>query len=260
MGMIIKISRRFIILLCCMLVSCNTSQKIVYMQDAVSGITNKTVSYMGIVIQPKDVLSIVVNSKDPELAVGFNLQMFPSTTGGYSSYMDRLGYQVDLDGNIDFPILGKLKVAGLTREQVSSMIQEQISSEGLIKDAIVTTEYMNFKVSVLGEVRNPGTFSLTDDRITILEALGKAGDLTIYGRRDNVLVSREKEGRVIFYRVDLRTEALLTSPAYYLQQNDVVYVQPNNTVIARSRINENRSVSVWISIASLLTSLTILLK
>ena len=150
------------------------------------------------------------------------------------------------------------KVSGMTRERLSSMIKQRLQ-EDLIKDAIVTIDFMNFKISVLGEVRSPGMFNLADDRITLLDAISRAGDLTIYGRRDNILVRRETEGRVIFYRVDLRTEALLSSPAYYLQQNDVVYVEPNNTMVARSRINENRSIGVWISLASTLMSLTSLI-
>ena len=251
----------FVILSCCVLFSCKTSQKVVYMQDAVAGLPKETSSNAGITVQPKDVLSIVVSSRNPELATGFNLplqQYYAGSTEASSAYNYRqLGYQVDLEGYIDFPVLGRLRVAGLTRERLSAMIKARLQ-EDLIRDAIVTVDFMNFKVSVLGEVNNPGTFSVSDDRITLLEALGRASDLTIYGRRDNVLVRRETEGRVVFYRVDLRTEAFLTSPAYFLQQNDVVYVEPNNTMVARSRINENRSLGVWISLASFLTSLSIL--
>ena len=259
----IETSRKFVILACCVLVSCNTSKQVVYMQDTVSGIPKETGVNAGIVVQPKDVLSIVVSSRNPELAMSLNLplqQYYVGSSEASSGYNYRqLGYQVDLEGYIDFPVLGKLRVAGLTRERLATMIKQRLQ-EDLIRDAIVTVDFMNFKISVLGEVRNPGIFTLAEDRITLLEALSRAGDLTIYGRRDNVLVSRETEGRVVFYRVDLRTEALLTSPAYYLQQNDVIYVEPNNTMVARAKINENRSLGVWISLASLLTSvITIIL-
>jgi len=228
------------------------------MQDTVAGLPIETGVFAGIVVHPKDILSIVVSSRSPELAMGLNLplqQFYAGSSEASRGYDSRqLGYQVDLDGYIDFPVLGKLRVAGLTRERLATMIKQRLQ-EDQVRDAIVTTDFMNFKISVLGEVRSPGTFNVADDRITLLEALGRAGDLTIYGKRDNILVRRENEGKAVFYRVDLRTEAFLTSPVYYLQQNDVIYVEPNNTMAARSGINENRSVSVWISITSLLTSI-----
>ena len=259
----VKISRNLFILLCGILVSCNASKKIVYMQDAENGASDTIVVNQGIVIQPKDILTIVVSSKDPELSMAYNLPLMSyqaGSTSSASSYSQRLlGYLVDMDGNIDFPIFGKLKAAGLTREQFSKMIKQRFIQENIIKDAVVTTEFMNFKISVLGEVRNPGTFSLGDDKITILEALGRAGDMTIYGRRDNVLVTREQNGIVHHYRIDLRSNNIFHSPAFYLQQNDVVYVEPNKAWAARSGINENRSVSVAISLASLLTTLAVLI-
>ncbi len=254
---------KFIILLCLVLVSCHSEKKVVYMQDVANGATEKVGINAGIVVQPKDMLAIVVSSQNPELAMAFNLPLLTfqaGSTQSASSYSQRLlGYLVDLEGNIDFPILGKLKVAGLTRDQLSEMIKQKLIRENLIKDPIVTTEFVNFKISVLGEVRNPGMFVIENDRITILEALGRAGDLTIYGKRNDILVHREKDGIVSSYRVDLRSEeALLRSPVYYLQQNDVVYVEPNKTRAGQSRINENRSMGMWISLASLLTSMAVL--
>jgi polysaccharide export outer membrane protein len=253
---------KLIILLSLVLVSCHTEKKIVYMQDATDGAIEKIGVHAGIVVQPKDVLSIVVSSKNPELAISFNLPLQTYQAGSTdlsSMYTQRiLGYLVDMEGNVNFPVLGKLKVAGLTRDQLSELVRQRLIKEGLIKDPIIVTEFMNFKISVLGEVNDPGAFTVDGDRITILEALGKAGDLTIYGKRDNVLVRREKDGIVNFHRVDLRSEALLRSPVYYLQQNDVVYVEPNKTRVGQSRINENRSMSMWISLASLLTSMAVL--
>lgn len=253
---------KIVILLCCViLVSCHTSKKVVYLQDATDGNSERVENNQGIVIQPKDILSIVVSSKNPELATAFNLPLMTYQAGGSSmSYMQHLlGYTVDSDGYIDFPILGKLKATGLTRIQLSEMIKQNLIREDLIKDPIVTTSIMNFKISVLGEVKSPNMYTIEEDRITILEAIGRAGDMTIYGKRDNVLVQREKNGVVSFYRVDLRSETLLQSPVYYLQQNDVVYVSPNKTMAARSRINENKSLGVWISVASLLTSIAVLI-
>ena len=258
-----KMNRIILVLLCCVLVSCNTSQKVVYMQDVDDGTVEKIAAYQGVVIQPKDILNITVSSRNPELAISFNKPLVSyqsgssSASSGYSYRI--LGYLVDTEGNIDFPIFGELKVMGLTREQVSNMIKQRLIEENLIRDPIVTTEIMNFKISVLGEVRSPGRFDIQDDRITILEALGRAGDLTIYGRRDNVLVRREQNGAIHSYRVDLRSASLINSPVFYLQQNDVVYVSPNNTVAANSRINQNRTTGVAISLASLLTNITLLI-
>jgi polysaccharide export outer membrane protein len=159
---------------------------------------------------------------------------------------------------IDFPIFGKIKVAGMTRDQLAEMLKKRLIEEDLIKDPSVIIDFMNFKVSVLGEVKTPGTFNLQSDRITLLEALGRAGDLTIYGNRENVLVRREKDGVITLHRVDLRSSEFLRSPVYYLQQNDVVYVEPNRTRSGQARINENRSMGMWISLASLLTSMVTL--
>jgi len=233
------------------------------MQGVIDGTKEEIPVYQGIVIQPKDILSIVVSSKNPELAVAFNLPLSSYQAGSTSistSYSQRiLGYLVDMEGKIDFPILGKIVVAGLTREELSAMIKRELIDGDLIRDPIITAEFMNFKISVLGEVRNPGTFNLQDDRITILEALGRAGDLTIYGQRDNVLVIREQNGAMNYFRVDLRSSALTQSPVFYLQQNDVVYVTPNNTVAQRTDINENKSMGVFLSLASLLMSLAVII-
>jgi len=233
------------------------------MQDAVDMATEEIAIYKGIVVQPKDVLSIVVSSANPELALSFNLPLHAYQAGSsssYSSYSTRLlGYHVDMDGNIDFPVLGKLKVAGLTREQLSEMVKDRLIRNGMISDPSVNTDFMNFKISVLGEVRFPGTFTLTDDRINILEALSRAGDLTIYARRDNVLVRRETNGLVSYHRVDLRSTEIIRSPAFYLQQNDIVYVVPNDTIAQQTGINQNRSMGVLISLGSLLLSLAVII-
>ena len=218
----------------------------------------------GIIIQPKDILSITVSSRDPNLAISFNKPMVSyqaGSTSASSSYSQRiLGYLVDIDGKIDFPILGPLKVKGLTREELSDMIKQQLITKDLLKDPIVTTEIMNFKITVLGEVRSPGVFELRDDKITLLEALGRAGDLTIYGRRDNVLVTREENGEIIYFHVDLRSSNLTQSPAFYLRQNDVIYVSPNKTQTARTEINENKSMSILLSLASFLMSLIVIIS
>jgi polysaccharide export outer membrane protein len=239
-----------------------TYKNINYLQDVTSDTTWMMTTNEGIVIQPKDQLSIVVSSKDPELAASFNLpvasyQAGSEITSTNSGYQKLLGYVVDNDGDIDFPILGTLHVAGLNRWQVSQMIKEELEDRELLKGAVVTVEFMNFKISVLGEVNSPGSYTVQGDKITLLQALSLAKDLTIYGKRDNVTVIREQNGKREAYKVDLRSKDLFDSPAYFLQQNDVVYVEPNAVRARQSTLNENsvRSVSFWTSIGSFLTTI-----
>lgn len=249
--------------------SCSTTYKnINYIQDAQPDMTEEMTISKGILIQPKDMISIVVSSRNPELAQIFNLPRvtyqvasISGISGGSGNSNDIMGYSVDNDGNIDFPVLGTIHVAGMTRWELAKMIKKMLISQDLLKDAVVTVEFMNFKVSVIGEVNSPGTYDIQGDKITLMEALSMAGDLTIFGKRDNVTVIREQNGERIFYKVDLRSIDLFDSPAYNLQQNDVVYVEPNKVRAGQSTINENnlKSVSLWISIASFLTTIATLI-
>ena len=170
-----------------------------------------------------------------------------------------LGYLVDKNGEIDFPILGKLQVAGLTRLELTELIKQKLIEEDLIKDPIVTVQFLNFKVSVMGEVSRPGSFTINSDRITLLEALSMAGDLTIYGRRDRVAVIRETDGKRTILFHDLRSSDIFLSPCYYLQQNDIVYVEPNKAKAGQREINSNTSMSVWLSAVSILATISSLI-
>ena len=214
---------------------------------------------------PKDLISIVVSSKNPELAALFNLPKVSyqagSATSNESTANQILGYTVDSGGNIDFPVLGSIHVAGLSKEQLASMIKERLVKESLVNDAVVTVDLLNLKISVLGEVKNPGKYSIDRDQITLLEAISMAGDLTIYGKRNGIMIIREADGNRITYKMDLRSSETFSSPAYYLRQNDVIYVEPNNTRAGQSSINENnvKSVSLWMSIASFATTLAVLI-
>lgn len=242
--------------------SCSTYKKINYIQDAQLDTALTMIANQGILIQPMDMISIVVSSRDPELARIYNLPVVTYQAGSESSvsnFNQRLiGYSVDNDGNIQFPELGTIHVAGLNRWQLAELIREKLSS--LVKDAVVTVQFMNFKISVTGEVTSPGVFDISGDKITIFEAISLARNLTIYGRRDGVYVIREQNGSRTIYQVDLRTVDMFNSPAYYLQQNDVVYVEPNKVRAGQSTINENnlKSVSLWVSIGSFLTTLATL--
>lgn len=237
-----------------------TYQNINYLQDIQNDTTWATVVNNGIVIKPKDQLSIVVSCREPQIAAQFNLSTASyqagseiTATNGGGSYRI-LGYVVDNAGDIDFPVLGKLHVAGLTRFEVSDLVKGRLAAEGYLTESVVTVEFMNFKVSVMGEVQSPGTYSVSTDKINVLQALSLAKDLTIYGCRDNVTVIREQDGEHQVFKIDLRSKDFFNSPAFYLQQNDVVYVYPNKVRAGQSTVNENnfRSVSFWMTVGSFL--------
>lgn len=255
----------FVIVFLFVLASCKTYEKINYMQDVRVDTPVEVSVNQGIRIQPQDMLSIVVSSKTPELAMIFNLPVVSYQAGSEvvsgAGTQRLLGYVVDNNGEIDFPVLGKIKVAGLTRWEVQEYIKKTIIDAGLMKDLVITVEFMNFKISIMGEVNSPGTYTINGDKVTLLEALSMARDLTIYGKRDGVYVVREENGVRTTYNVDLRSVSLFDSPVYYLRQNDVVYVEPNKVRAGQSTINENslKSVSLWISIGSFLTSLAVLI-
>ena len=171
-------------------------------------------------------------------------------------------YSVDSDGNIDIPVLGKVNVLNCNREQIASKIKQMLTEGGLVNDAVVIVEFDNLYFSVMGEVANPGRFDIKHDRITILDALSMAGDLTINGKRQNIIVWREEGDQYKAYRVDLTSARdLYSSPVFNLQQKDIVYVEPNDTRKRQSTVNGNtvRSTSFWVSVASLITSITVMI-
>ena len=250
-------------LACVMTSSCETWKNINYLQDVDSSTKMTLLENEGIVIQPKDQLSIVVSCRVPEIAAQFNLPLITNYAGaemGYTTGASQriLGYVVDNDGYINFPQLGRLQVAGKTRWQLQNQIRDEIVLRGYVNDPVVTVEFMNFKIAILGEVNSPGTYTIGGDKITLLQALSLAHDLTIYGQRDKVMVIREHNGERDVYVLDLRSKELFDSPAYYLQQDDVIYVVPNDVRAGQSTINENyfKSGSFWISLSSV--SLTVI--
>ena len=252
------------VILALLVSSCASQKRAWYLQDA-NPFTPEQIAESGqIRIKPLDRLTVVVNSKDPELAQMFNLPMvsyqIANSNTGYAGGQNRvLGYLVDKEGYIDFPQLGVIKVQGMTRTELTKYIKKQLIEKGLMKDPIVTIQFLNFKVSVLGEVNRPGTFEITSDRITLLDALSLAGDLTVYGQRENVKVIREENGERVVASLDLRNKDLLSSPYYYLQQNDVVYVEPNKVKAGQREINQNRTIGTFASILSVMVSLAVLI-
>lgn len=244
--------------------ACSTPKQISYFQDADSVNGARIAAPKEITIKPKDKISILVNCKSQELTALFNLPEISYRIGQASAANtsnNASGYTVDENGYINFPVLGKIYVAGLTRTQIADKIKGELEVQGQATGAIVTVEYLNLNYQVLGEVNKPGTFAIQKDATTILDAIGNAGDLTIYGKRDNVKLLRNNNGRQETYVIDLTSaQSLISSPAYYLQQNDVIYVEPNDVKARMSTVNGNnvRSTSFWISLASLASSVSLI--
>lgn len=257
----IKTFFKSVMFLCIIVLSSCASQKhISYLQNTPNGYQQKGEDNYEIRVRPDDLIAIMVNSKDPQLAQMFNLPILsPQSNDGSVAQTRVLGYLVDKKGKINFPQLGSIKVGGMTRNEITEFIQNQIISKGYFNDPIVTIQFLNFKVSVMGEVNRPGTINVPSDRITIFDALSAAGDLTIYGKRDNVKVIREINGKKTVSIVDLRDANILDSPFYYLQQNDVVYIEPNKARAGQREINQNRSAGTWASIGSVLVSIATLI-
>lgn len=266
----------YLLFLACWLGSCSTPKRVAYFQNAADINGMAVPAKQQFTLRPEDKINIVVNSADPMLMQQFNLMTTtrssrslgttatPQTTSGNVSSSDglTLAYTVDEQGDIYFPVLGKVTVGGMTRQEVATYIRQRLIARDLVKDPIVTVEYVNLSVSVLGEVNKPGRIEILKDHFTILDAIASAGDLTISGQRENVMVSRQTDGEDFTYFINLcDRQEMLNSPAYYLQQNDVVYVTPNpkRRREANSTGNTFNQPSVWISLASLLTTITALL-
>lgn len=269
-----------VLILACLAVSCSAPKNIAYFQGANDAeiLEIAAVETRQITVQPFDKLSIIVSCKDPALSQMFNLHVFTNSqveksgvngTGsqfrdynvGYSDGIN--GFTVSPDGTIDYPVLGKIKVEGMTRSELSGFIKGEIMGRGLIKDPVVTVEFLNVGVSILGEVKDPGRYDLNADILTLPEALSLAGDMTIQGTRERVKVIRKNGDKVQTYFVDMTdAKKLVESPAYYLKQGDVVYVEPNGMRKRQSTTNGTNvtNVSFWLSVASLLTSAAILFK
>ncbi len=207
-------------------------------------------------VQPDDILYIGVHTVPPELARPYNLVQ-TNASGGNSSQNTLLGYLVAPDGSIDMVGVGPLSVGGLTLEEVKSLVEQQLSA--YLKDPVVDVRFLNFRITVLGEVSKPGTFTFPQQRVTIMEALGMAGDITQFGSRDSILVVRESAGRREYGYLNLHDRKVFESPYFYLKQNDLVYVQPTKakmTVVS----DPARRISPWLGIVSSLTLLVLTLS
>ena len=245
-----------------MVSSCSSTKNVAYFQNSDSVDYEKSRFLYDAKIMPKDQLTITVNTTDPEVSVPFNLLMQNAYTQGRSITTGSgtvMPYLVDNNGYIKFPILGDLKVQGLTKRECEHMIEEKIRpylSEN--ENPVVTVQMSSYSISVLGEVARPGTFMVSREEITILEALAQAGDLTIYGVRDKVrLIRKDATGKKEIHTLNLNDANIVNSPYYYLQQNDVVYVEPNKVKAQNSSVGS--MTTLWFSATSILISLTSLL-
>lgn len=246
--------------------SCSELKNVVCFQDAENGTQIETSTSQAVTLQPSDQLSIIVTSKDPELASVFNLRITTHMGTSQPGFEGTPGnqippYFVDAAGNIDFPIIGTIHVAGLTRDEVAAEIKAKILESKYINDPVVIVEFANMYVSVFGDVAKPGRVKIDKDRMTILDVLSKSGDLNITGLRE-VKLFREENGVQKCYVVNMTSaEELFKSPVYYVRQDDVIYVIPNKMKTRTSTVNGNNllSTSFWLSLGSLATSIAALI-
>ena len=258
--------KRFALLLlgAVMLASCASQKRVWYLQDARPFTPEQILENGQIRIKPLDRLTIVVNSKDPELAVPFNSATSLASLTGGSSTGAATTLQVrtvDEHGMIEIPVIGKVDCRDKTRSELAGEIARRIVEGGYINDPTVNVQFADMKFSVLGEVARPGRFDITNDRVTLFDALAMAGDMTVHGVRDEVIVEREENGQRIFHTIDLTSTDAFRSPVYYLQQNDIVYVKPNRYKVQTGRINQNRNfylslVATAVSITTLILTIT----
>lgn len=264
----------FFLFMIALLTGCNAYQNVAYLQQAgTQAVLSDSVKtpVPEPIIKVGDVLMITVNTNNPEVSVPFNIPLIPSSYEAARSYkvgggtnlsygLSMQNFLVDTEGNINYPVIGKLMVAGMTKKQLSETIKNSIYPQYITEEPIVLIRYGNFKIAVLGEVMRPGSFVIDNEKVSILEALALAGDMTIYGRRESLLLVRENNGGRETIRIDIRDKNLVHSPYFYLQQNDVLYVEPNNSRARASGISSAESLSIsvvgtLISIATLIINI-----
>ncbi|MER3373025.1 MAG: polysaccharide biosynthesis/export family protein [Allomuricauda sp.] len=255
MGIIKKESLHLVLLatMVLLITSCASRKDVVYFQNSNNFETLVDKNTFSPKFKVDDLVGIHISTLNPEASVPFNLFRGSQEDGMRPEQVD---YLVDQDGEIDFPVIGKIKIAGLSPEEVRVLLREKLSD--YLKDPIINIRLRNFTVTILGDVNNPGTYSVQGERITILEAIGLAGDLTIKGRRDNVMVIRDFDGTKVYTKVDLTDKEVLSSPVYYLTQNDVVYIEPNKSAVTASSLDNRAGLYVSI-ISTLITSAIILI-
>ena len=243
----------FLLILIASLTSCVSKKDITYFQNDEIEQAKVSNSY-NTILKPDDLLQITISAIDLEAVKPFNLPAvnFATTTGNPIGAPQQQSYLIDSDGYIEFPIIGQLKIGGLSRKDAINLLKKKLDPD-YIKNPTINIRITNYTISVLGDVKRPGTYTIPNERITILEAIGLAGDLNITGKRNTVKVFREINGKKLKYNIDLRSNKVFTSPVYYLQQNDLVYVDQNKASSQDAAFNRNTG--LFISIGSILISL-----
>jgi len=232
--------------------SCASRKEVVYFDDASNFETLVKDNRFETKFKTDDLLSIYISTLNPEASAPFNL-FRGAEQGGFGN--EQVDYLIDKNGEIDFPVIGKVKISGLTTREAQELLKERLKD--YLVNPIINIRIRNFSVTILGAVNGPGTFPINGEQISIMEALGLAGDIAIKGRRDNVMVIRDFDGTKVYNRIDLNSKDALSSPVYYLTQNDIVYVEPNKSGKLESSLDQR--VSIGFSIASLIITSTIVL-
>ncbi|MFL5787945.1 MAG: polysaccharide biosynthesis/export family protein [Flavisolibacter sp.] len=250
----------FILSVFSLLESCAVPQKTLYLENATNSKIDVTPYNYEAAIQKNDVLGISVSSINPQASMIFNTAALVGSTSsgngaGEGNSAASSGYLVNADGYIQFPVLGSIKAEGLTNRQLQDELSKRMLDKKLLIDPIVTVRQLNYHVTVLGEVTKPTVINVPNEKINIMEAIGLAGDLTSFGRKDNVLLIREENGQKIIQRLDLSSPSILTSPYYYLRSNDIVYAEPNKLKLKTA--NNGRSLFPYILSAISVTALVI---
>jgi len=230
-------------------VSCASSKDILYFQDIDEAILEEISTQYEAVIKKDDRLSILVSGPDKTVCAPYNLTLGENLTGTMRAEESALTYLVDSEGYISFPILGKIHIEGMTRRQLTDYLTERIDVD--VKDPIVSVLFKNYRITVLGEVRNPGTYTMESEKNNILQALGAAGDLSLTAQREGIILLREVDGKITHNKINLKNSDILDSPYYYLQQNDVIYVPASPARVA----NATTSTTVWSLLFSSITTL-----
>jgi polysaccharide export outer membrane protein len=257
---IYRIKQVFILLAIIVLGSCASKQEIVYFQDEPVNTELTMTNNYEIKFKPADMLTIDISAQEPSAVMPFLLTPVAQNINNSLNVSNNLRvqtYLIDINGNIEFPVLGTLKMQDLSRVEATEMLKVKLTE--YIVDPIVNIRLVNFTVTVLGEVNKPGTFTIQNERLSLNDALGLAGDLTIYGKRNNVLLIREVDGQKRYAKFDLNSVNVVNSPNYYLTQNDVIYIEPNNARVRQSSYNPNNGVIIS-AIATLATIAAILIK
>jgi polysaccharide export outer membrane protein len=239
--------------------SCVSRKEIVYFQnDEIN--QEKVSNTYNTVFKPDDLLQITISAKEIEAVKDFNLSAisFSSTSNSVIGTPRQQSYLIDNNGEIDFPILGKIKIGGLTRKEAIDFFKKKLDPD-FVKEPIVIITIANFKISVLGDVKNPGSFTIPNERVSIIDAIALAGDLNISAQRNNIMVQREENKKKVQYRVDLLSNSINTSPVFYLQQNDIVYVEQNYAKMQSASSNSNTSLFISIT-GILLTIISIIIR